>query len=196
VTDPFRSTRDAEFHRALLELPIVRIDTSAPTRIDLAGGTIDIWPLYLLHEGAQTINVAISLRAAARVEGRKDGRIVLHSEDTGQHVEFADWSALRNTRHLRLLGLLVHWFLREAGGDKASGGLTLTIRCESPAGAGRRHSQWPCAPHSRGGPADRMTRNRSCRSRRISKPRRFVCPPDFRTIDPRCTAASARSSLE
>ena len=75
MTDPFHSTSDAEFHRALLELPIVRIDTSAPTRIDLAGGTIDIWPLYLLHEGAQTINVAISLRAAARVEDRDDGRV-------------------------------------------------------------------------------------------------------------------------
>lgn len=136
MTDSFRSTRDAKFHRALLELRIVRIDTSAPTRIDLAGGTIDIWPLYLLHEGAQTINVAISLRAEAQVEDREDGRIVLHSEDTGQHVEFADWSALRNTRHLRLLGLLVHWFLRGARGDKASGGLTLTTRCESPAGAG------------------------------------------------------------
>jgi hypothetical protein len=30
----------------------VTIDTSAPTRIDLAGGTIDIWPLYLFHPGA------------------------------------------------------------------------------------------------------------------------------------------------
>jgi hypothetical protein len=44
----------------------VRIETSAPTRIDLAGGTIDIWPLYLFHPGAQTINAAISVRARAR----------------------------------------------------------------------------------------------------------------------------------
>ena len=42
---------------------LVRIDSSAPTRIDLAGGTIDIWPLYLFHDGAQTLNAAISLRA-------------------------------------------------------------------------------------------------------------------------------------
>ena len=39
--------------------------SSAPTRIDLAGGTIDIWPLYLFHDGAQTVNAAISLRAHA-----------------------------------------------------------------------------------------------------------------------------------
>ena len=42
--------------------------TSAPTRIDLAGGTIDIWPLYLFHPGAQTLNAAISLRARATIE--------------------------------------------------------------------------------------------------------------------------------
>ena len=41
----------------------VYIESSAPTRIDLAGGTMDIWPLYLFHEGAQTLNAAISLRA-------------------------------------------------------------------------------------------------------------------------------------
>ena len=34
----------------------MRIDSSAPTRIDLAGGTYDIWPLYLFHDGAQTLN--------------------------------------------------------------------------------------------------------------------------------------------
>ena len=43
----------------------VHIASSAPTRIDLAGGTIDIWPLYLFHDGAQTLNAAISLRAHA-----------------------------------------------------------------------------------------------------------------------------------
>ena len=53
----------------------VRIAASAPTRIDLAGGTIDIWPLYLFHDGAQTLNAAISLRAhcddrVARLTGR------------------------------------------------------------------------------------------------------------------------------
>jgi len=48
----------------------VRIAVSAPTRIDLAGGTIDIWPLYLFHEGASTVNAAISLRAHVTVETR------------------------------------------------------------------------------------------------------------------------------
>jgi D-glycero-alpha-D-manno-heptose-7-phosphate kinase len=106
----------------------VRIATSAPTRIDLAGGTIDIWPLYLFHPGAQTLNAAISLRAYARVEPRDDGRVVIRSTDTGVTVEAADWRELREGRDLRLLSLLAYFFeLRSA---------TLTTSCESPAGAG------------------------------------------------------------
>lgn len=104
------------------------IVTSAPTRIDLAGGTIDIWPLYLFHPGAQTINAAISLRATATVTPRTDQRIVIRSEDTNTTVEAGHWSELRDERRLRLLSLLVHFF--------EGGGLTLTTSCESPAGAG------------------------------------------------------------
>lgn len=106
----------------------VRIATSAPTRIDLAGGTLDIWPLYLFHPGAQTINAAISLRACAAIEPRADGRVVIRSEDTGVTVEADDWRPLAGERRLRLLALLVHFF--------EAGGLTLTTSSESPAGAG------------------------------------------------------------
>jgi D-glycero-alpha-D-manno-heptose-7-phosphate kinase len=106
----------------------VVIETSAPTRIDLAGGTIDIWPLYLFHAGAQTLNAAISLRARARIEPRDDTRIVIRSEDTGVTVEADDWRELRDRRELRLLSLLVHFF--------EARGLTLTTSSQSPAGAG------------------------------------------------------------
>ena len=106
----------------------VLIETSAPTRIDLAGGTIDIWPLYLFHPGAQTLNAAISLRARARVESRSDERIVIRSEDTGATVEASDWRELRDRRELRLLSLLVYFFQTR--------GITLTTSSQSPAGAG------------------------------------------------------------
>ncbi|HTI43433.1 MAG TPA: hypothetical protein VL693_16515 [Vicinamibacterales bacterium] len=104
------------------------IETSAPTRIDLAGGTIDIWPLYLFHPGAQTLNAAISLRARARLESRSDNRVVIRSEDTGATVEANDWKELRDRKELRLLSLLVHFF--------ETRGITLTTSSQSPAGAG------------------------------------------------------------
>jgi D-glycero-alpha-D-manno-heptose-7-phosphate kinase len=106
----------------------VRITASAPTRIDLAGGTIDIWPVYLFHPGAQTLNIAISLRAHARVEARADEQVALVSEDTNREVVLPPGPALRDDRTLPLLGRLAHHF--------GVRGVTLTTRGESPAGAG------------------------------------------------------------
>jgi D-glycero-alpha-D-manno-heptose-7-phosphate kinase len=101
---------------------------SAPTRIDLAGGTIDIWPLYLFHDGAQTLNAAISLRAHAQIEARTDGRVELRSIDTNRSVTAGHWSELNGGGDLSLLALLArHHRLENA---------TLTTRGESPAGAG------------------------------------------------------------
>ena len=106
----------------------MRIETSAPTRIDLAGGTIDIWPLYLFHPGAQTINAAISIRARATVDRRNDSRILIRSVDTGVTVEAPDLDALRDEPRLQLLTRLVRFFEVK--------GVILTTRSESPAGAG------------------------------------------------------------
>ena len=105
-----------------------RIVSSAPTRIDLAGGTIDIWPTYLSHEGASTLNVAISLRAHAEVESRAEGGIELRSIDTDRRVTASDWSDLNGSGDLPLLSLLARHYRLER--------TTLTTRGESPAGAG------------------------------------------------------------
>lgn len=45
-------------------------------RADLAGGTLDIWPLGLLHSGARTINVALDLPVEVRLECRSRGFVV------------------------------------------------------------------------------------------------------------------------
>ncbi|MBZ5589885.1 MAG: hypothetical protein LAO05_15120 [Acidobacteriia bacterium] len=37
----------------------------APVRADLAGGTLDLWPLYCLHRGSMTVNAA--LRSGVRI---------------------------------------------------------------------------------------------------------------------------------
>ena len=106
----------------------MRITSSAPTRIDLAGGTIDIWPLYLFHEQAMTLNVAISLRAHVTIESRMDGGLELVSVDTHRRLRASRWSELRGDSELPLLALLArHYRLENA---------TLTTRGESPAGAG------------------------------------------------------------
>src|SRR5438094_5353563 len=88
----------------------MQIEASAPTRIDLAGGTLDIWPLYLFHEDAQTINAAISLRAHVDVSPRTDGRIQLESTDTGGSLTASGWRELRHQPALPLLSKLAYFF--------------------------------------------------------------------------------------
>lgn len=105
----------------------MRVTCSAPTRIDLAGGTIDIWPLYLFHDRAQTINAAIGLRATCTIVSRDDDRIVLVSHDTGERVEAPGPDALDVDR-LPLLARLVRFF--------GARGIELTTRSGSPMGAG------------------------------------------------------------
>ena len=105
----------------------MRITASAATRIDLAGGTIDIWPLYLFHHGAQTLNAAISIRAHVSIEPRDDQDVEILSEDTGGRVK-ASLATLRDDETLPLLGRLANAF--------GASGLTMRTRSESPAGAG------------------------------------------------------------
>ena len=107
------------------------IESSAPTRVDLAGGTIDIWPIYLFHPGASTVNFAVSLRAHCRIETRDDDRIILESTDRKVAFE-TKLSAIDDLAHeerLELIAKLVHFF-------KPSTGFHLTANTEAPAGAG------------------------------------------------------------
>src|SRR3989440_6279670 len=107
------------------------IESSAPTRADLAGGTIDIWPLYLFHAGASTVNFALSLRARVRIETRSDRRIILESRDRNVLVETAvdQIDNLARDEKLELVSKMVHFFRPETG-------FHLVTHSEAPAGAG------------------------------------------------------------
>jgi D-glycero-alpha-D-manno-heptose-7-phosphate kinase len=109
----------------------VIIESSAPTRVDLAGGTIDIPPLYLFHEGAATINFAIDLRAYCRLETRDDNKIILESIDRGVKFEtdLDHFHELANEPRLELLAKLVYFFKPETG-------LHMITEGKAPAGAG------------------------------------------------------------
>jgi D-glycero-alpha-D-manno-heptose-7-phosphate kinase len=107
------------------------IDSSAPTRVDLAGGTIDIWPLYLFHPGASTVNFGITLHANCRIETRDDDRIILESRDRKVAFEtrLSAIEDLVNEERLELISKLVHFFKPETG-------FHLVATSEAPAGAG------------------------------------------------------------
>jgi D-glycero-alpha-D-manno-heptose-7-phosphate kinase len=52
------------------------VEASAPARVDLAGGTLDLWPLHVLHPGSFTVNLAIDLAAKCRVRAGEAGIVV------------------------------------------------------------------------------------------------------------------------
>ncbi len=107
------------------------IESSAPPRVDLAGGTIDIWPIYLFHPGATTVNFALSLYARCRIETRDDGRIIIESRDlkTAFETELSAIEDLRLEQRLELVSKLVHFF-------KPTTGFHLVVESNVPAGAG------------------------------------------------------------
>jgi D-glycero-alpha-D-manno-heptose-7-phosphate kinase len=107
------------------------IIAQAPCRADLAGGTIDLWPLYLFHPGALTLNFALQILTTCRITPLSGKRIELHSLDTGCDESFADLSELRKSRGARhsLAAHSVRFFSPEQG-------LRLETNSESPAGAG------------------------------------------------------------
>jgi D-glycero-alpha-D-manno-heptose-7-phosphate kinase len=109
----------------------VIIESSAPTRVDLAGGTIDIPPLFLFHEGAATVNFAVSLMARCRIATRPDDKIILESIDRGVKFETSldKLGELKNEPRLELLSKLVYFFKPETGFE-------MITESEAPAGAG------------------------------------------------------------
>src|ERR1700722_17515994 len=111
----------------------MRIESKAPTRVDLAGGTLDIWPLYLFHPGAVTVNAAITRYASCVIDqhAQGDNRIKLVSRDTQRDESFTSLEALMKGKkyQLPLLAEIVKFFRPE-------GGFTLTTDSEAPAGAG------------------------------------------------------------
>lgn len=107
------------------------IESSAPTRVDLAGGTIDIPPLFLFHEGAATVNFAIDLMAHCRIETRPDDKIFIESVDRMEAFEtsLSKISELALEPRLELLSKLVYFFKPETG-------FNMITKSEAPAGAG------------------------------------------------------------
>src|ERR1700758_4386981 len=97
----------------------MRIESKAPTRVDLAGGTLDIWPLYLFHPGALTINAAITRYATCVIETHAPGdqKIRLVSRDTKREESFISFGAMAKVKkyQLPLLAEIAKFFRPEHG---------------------------------------------------------------------------------
>jgi D-glycero-alpha-D-manno-heptose-7-phosphate kinase len=92
---------------------------------------LDLWPLYLFHPGAVTVNFAVSVLTRCRITRLAGPHIRLISVDTGKREEFPNLQELRAARRYQhpLAAHLTRFFAPEVG-------LEIETHSESPAGAG------------------------------------------------------------
>ncbi len=111
------------------DLTPIRI--KSPTRVDLAGGTLDMWPLFNFVGGATTINLAIDIWTEVELTPASSTAITIESKDLNQQWHFADRKAFLTALDPKILFYqkIVEKFFFEQG-------FTLTTSSESPIGGG------------------------------------------------------------
>lgn len=109
---------------------MIHVSAQAPTRVDLAGGTLDLWPIHHLLDEKATVNIGVTLQAHVEIQVLDQGPFQFLSQD--QNLEISgDYQKVITSTSLPLFGLLLQrlW-------PKSSPTLRIMTRAESPAGAG------------------------------------------------------------
>lgn len=98
-------------------------------RVDLAGGTLDIYPLYVFEGGAYTINAAVGIRSRVVLETRNDPKIIVYSRDLDMKLSAPNVDKLRPKGPLDLIARTVKYY-------RPTAGLTITTENNIPKGSG------------------------------------------------------------
>jgi len=109
----------------------MRITVKCPTRVDLSGGTLDLWPLYALVPKSRTINAAISIFTQTELNIRLDTKIKVQITNTNFKKEYLNLGALKKdkNKNLAILKPVIDYF-------NPSYGFDITTKSESPVGGG------------------------------------------------------------
>ncbi len=107
----------------------MQITATVPMRVDLAGGTLDVYPLYLFEGGGLTLNAAVSINATVKLSTRADRRITIASSDLHERQEIASLDALEPGGPLTLVHYALQYY-------RPSCGLDISIHSEAPVGSG------------------------------------------------------------
>lgn len=113
------------------------VKAEAPCRIDLAGGTLDIHPLYLLMPESCTVNLAINLKVEVEAASTGGDKIELESIDQGRKAAFIPSEDMSVPQSLELPAQIAGYFFPQ-------GGVLIRTRSHSPVGAGLAASSALC----------------------------------------------------
>lgn len=129
-------------------------EVSAPTRVDLSGGTLDLWPLYTLFDEALTINAAIDLKAKAKfaIEPHTVCKITLNSSQGDTHSFYEPLNTETLTKvptSLRFPAAIVSRYLKQHRSLPALS-IRIDISSEAPLRSGLGGSSALCVAVARG----------------------------------------------
>lgn len=106
------------------------VQASIPTRVDLAGGTIDLWPIHCLLDNPATVNIGVTLPAAVEVTLSPDKHLHFNSSDQALSHS-GSFKELTESASLPLLGILLKTIW---SADLPP--VSVSTTAKSPAGAG------------------------------------------------------------
>ncbi|MFK7824025.1 MAG: hypothetical protein AB8G05_07710 [Oligoflexales bacterium] len=109
---------------------MLEVNAIAPTRVDLVGGTLDIWPINHVLDAKGTINLGVSLFARTYIRERAQKTFLIKSFDQGFELELS-YQELCANRSLPLVTMLLSAFWRQ---DLPA--LEIQLQADSPKGAG------------------------------------------------------------
>ena len=105
-----------------------KVMVRVPLRADLAGGTLDLWPLYLFHPGSRTVNVAISFHAECEISRGSEDHIDVVLSDQAYERRYASIAeVLADPKAALIARALEHFKLT---------GIRVVTRSDAPRGSG------------------------------------------------------------
>ncbi len=107
----------------------MRIKVTTTTRIDFAGGTLDLYPLYLFMRGGLTVNAGITIRSYVEISPREDTAIHILSEDLKREAFFPSIKDLDFQGPTALIQEAIRFFA-------PTGGIDVVTFSEAPRGSG------------------------------------------------------------
>lgn len=120
------------------------------TRVDLAGGTLDCWPLYLFLNDPVTVNVSIDVFTRARLtpqlqslpiaQDRSTVRLITRDLNLDRSYKSLDLCLRDSEPAFELIREVIRYFARDIG-DR---GFTLETESDSPVGGGLGGSSSLC----------------------------------------------------
>ena len=117
---------------------LLKISVTVPCRIDLAGGTLDVYPLYLFENGGLTVNAAIDVLGRVVVEDREDAEIHIRSLDDDNAEAFSDLDEMEKHMggELDLAKKALRFYCRADGYPLPRRGMNISLSAEAPRGSG------------------------------------------------------------